>query len=93
MSAWADEGGNGPVPRYCTYGVLPDWEEFSSRYSDVCGDGEFSGTNDPYLGNYSFTESELHDQLEAAVSEWEDGDDMAGDWASAVMTVLGIEWV
>lgn len=81
--------------RMVDYGTLPDWEEFITRYNDVYGDDddEFSGTNDPYLGEYLFTTPELYDQLEIAAEKWEDGNDDAGDWASAVLGLLGIEWV
>lgn len=77
-----------------TFGFLPRYEDFCQAWSQVIpGDDLFSFGNDPRMGTDELTQDELWDELNKATEEYLDGDDEAGDWASAVLSCLKIEWV
>lgn len=86
--------------RSMTYGVMPTREEFDAACAEPdedCGksvdDLGFSFGNDPRIGTDILTTSELWGGAPRARGEWEAGDEMAGDWCSAVLGCLGFEWV
>lgn len=76
-----------------TYGNLPSKAEFEKAFDKEVPSGKYRFGNDERFGNDSVTSNELYKELETAVEEYEDGDDAAGDWASAVLSTLGFEWV
>lgn len=76
-----------------TYGKLPSQSEFEKAFDEEVDGDTFDFRNDPRVGTDKLTSRELWKELKDAVSEYEDGDDEAGDWASSVMEVLGFEWI
>lgn len=77
-----------------TYGTLPNRNEFIAAFDEVCADtGRFEVRRDPFHGDHDFTSEGLWAALKLAVSDFENGRDAAGEWASAVLSVLGFEWV
>lgn len=86
--------------RSMTYGVMPSLEEFEAACAESdseCGksvdDLGFSFGNDERIGTDTLTSGELWEELQMAREEWEEGDEKAGDWCSAVLGCLGFEWV
>lgn len=86
--------------RSMTYGVMPSLEEFEAACAEPdgeCGrsvdDLGFSFGNDERIGTDTLTGGELWEELQRAHGEWEEGDEKAGDWCSAVLGCLGFEWV
>lgn len=87
------------------YGILPTREAFAAAFEGSCPKGTFSVRNDSYAGNGDYSESELWEELEIVVSTFdrngtsseEDSDseerEEAGSFASAVLGILGFEWV
>jgi hypothetical protein len=80
-----------------TYGELPKLEDFEAMWEgDVGPERGFEVRNCKRVGNRTFrTARELYSELELAVEEWggETPYDAAGDWASAILSVFGVEWV
>jgi hypothetical protein len=76
-----------------TYGQLPSKSEFEKAFDKEVDGDTYSFGRDPRVGTDKLTSRELWKELQDAVSEWEDGDDEAGDWASAVLGTLGFEWI
>lgn len=83
-----------------TFGVLPSREKFNECWDKTMdGKSTFQFGNDERVGNDALTQDELWDELGRAVSDMTDenstvhGAEDAGSWASAVLSVLGIEWV
>ena len=86
--------------RSMTYGLMPSREEFDTACAEPdseCGksvdDVGFSFGNDERIGTDALTSGELLEELQTAREEWEEGDEKAGDWCSAVLGCLGFEWV
>ncbi len=79
-----------------TYGTMPSREEFDAAY-DAMEEWHhrpgFRFGNDARLGDATLTASELWDELQKAKAELDEGDEAAGDWCSAVLECLDIEWV
>jgi hypothetical protein len=77
-----------------TYGHLPTKPIFDRMFAEQCPTG-FLILNCKRVGNHNFTTSDaLYNELSKAVNEWVFQDDNeSGSWASAVLTVLGVEWV
>jgi len=78
-----------------TYGNLPTYDDFAAAFE---ADQDIGPTyrirNDPYFGSDDLTCTELYEQLERARDDWEEnGEDAAGDFASAILQTLGFEWV
>ena len=85
-----------------TYGTLPLETEFVAAFETFCPDGRFKFGNDERVGNDTLNCTELWNELVKAHGEWNDfsddteyGEDAdsAGDWCSAVLSVLGFEWI
>ncbi len=78
-----------------TYGILPAYWEYSSKYLAEIGDGEgFRFGNDKRVGTCTLTCDELWTELVKAHGEFsETGDEAAGDWCSSVLGLLKIEWI
>lgn len=86
--------------RSMTYGVLPSLEEFEAACAEPDGDGGesvddvgFAFGNDERIGTDTLTTGELWNELQNAHRDWEDGDDGAGAWCSAVLGCIGFEWI
>lgn len=76
-----------------TYGRLPSQAEFNKAYDENLEGGKYRFGNDARMGNAKLDASQLWKELKKATTEWEDGDDEAGEWASSVLITLGFEWV
>jgi hypothetical protein len=83
-----------------TFGVLPSREKFNECWDKTMdGKSTFQFGNDERVGNDALTQDELWDELGRAVSDMGDENSTegfvedSGQWASAVLSVLGIEWV
>jgi len=82
-----------------TYGVLPTYDEFVDAFAGDLGEGGvYQIRNCKRCGNVDLTCDELWEYLNGAVAEFHDAQcddtqEWAGDWASAVLQTLGIEWV
>lgn len=84
-----------------TYSVLPSREAFDAAFEAKIPPGGFRFGNDPRLGNCALSADALWVELERAVREFEEApdsdaatsDDGPGYWASAVLSVLGFEWI
>lgn len=81
-----------------TYGDLPEFEVFEECWAGDIGPFDvtcpYRITNCPRVGNQEyFTPGELYDALECATRSFHNGSDDAGEWASAVLSTFGIEWV
>lgn len=84
--------------RTLTYGVLPTREEFETAFDQYVPGIRFEFDNDPRVGTCELTASELWQELEDAVGAWESARyhktrEAAGQWCSAVLSVLGFKWV
>lgn len=80
---------------WMTYGELPSEEAFEDMWMREMGDDhEYSIRNCDRVGNQSYaTAAELYADLTRARDDWAAGDEEAGDWASAVLSTLGVLWV
>jgi hypothetical protein len=82
-----------------TYGVLPSLEDYDRAWQRAEIGEHFTFGNDKRMGSCSLSQWELWDELEKAKDDWENNSeteaesDAAGDWASCVLSVLGIEWI
>lgn len=76
-----------------TFGVLPPYDDFWDAFEDTVGSMYYRIRNDHRVGDTDFTPRELYAELRSAVRDFENGDDEAGSWASAVLSTLGFEWV
>ena len=89
-----------------TYGNLPTREQFEKAFiaTDTTGNRVFAFGNDPRVGTCELTCDELWTEVCKATEEFNsdwDGihtSDLAakessGDWASAVLGCIGIEWI
>jgi len=77
-----------------TYGVMPTRQEFDEAYEDASIPGRgFRFRNCKRVGTGELSGPELWEELVKAHSEYEAGDEAAGDWCSAVLGCLGWEWV
>ena len=83
-----------------TYGELPTREQFEDAFEgDLGPDGVYQVRNCKRVGNQDFTCAGLFDEVTKATHAWQWGEmadepfEQAGDWASAVLQTLGIEWV
>lgn len=88
-----------------TYGVLPTYEAFKDAFEGDLGDSEYVITNCRDIGgNGSFSCDGLWALLNVKLSMWQEGGpdnhaetiaaaNAAGDFVSAVLQTLGIEWV
>ena len=81
-----------------TYGVLPSREAFDDAFDQQFPEGRFSITNCVRIGSVNLTADQTWKELEKAVDEWEDPandseEELTAGWASAVLSVLGFEWV
>lgn len=76
-----------------TYGQMPSWEVFEKAFREEVPSGWYRFGNDERQGNSSLTVGQLWTELADAIFDWEDGNDHAGDWASCVLSTLGIEWI
>lgn len=80
-----------------TYGNLPTYDDFATAFEsdlDLGPNTLYHIRNDPYFGSDDLTCTEIYEQLERARDDWEkNGSEPAGDFASAVLTTLGFEWV
>lgn len=82
-----------------TFGILPTQGQFDSQWGkeDEKGgfaqDGKFHFGQDRRVGTCELSQGELWEELQKAVAEHEVGSEEAGDWCSAVLGCLSIEWV
>ena len=81
-----------------TYGVMPTEVEFEAAWAAVEAEGglragTFTFGRDPRVGNAALSCTEPWAELEAALADFEAGDEAAGDWCSCVLSCLGIEWI
>jgi hypothetical protein len=78
-----------------TYGELPPLDIFEQCWEgDLGPDRPYVITNCDRVGNHTYdTADELYNDLENMRIDWLAGDESAGDWASAVLSTFGIEWV
>lgn len=87
------------TPCALTFGVLPSYDRFSELFTASCPDGMFDFERDERLDTCSVTCSELWDELNCALGDWngedrsEAGRDAAGQWCSDVLSCLGVEWI
>lgn len=83
-----------------TYGHLPTREQFDQQWNAVMeSKTEYRFGNDYRMGDDELTQNELWRELLRASVEYHEVDPMlddserAGDWISAVLYTLLIEWV
>ena len=81
-----------------TYGTMPSRELFGAKYKTMAEgfppERGFRFRNDKRVGTGELSEDELWEELQRAWREYEElGDGDAGDWCSAVLGCLDIEWV
>jgi hypothetical protein len=87
-----------------TFGQMPTEEQFNQAWSNHFGQhinhiaedsgrDLFSFGNDKRVGTDELTQSQVWAEINKAHEEYEQGDDAAGAWVSAVLFSLGIEWV
>jgi hypothetical protein len=83
-----------------TYGILPSREQFDAAWEKkFVFDGEtypMSFGNDKRVGSCLLSREELWEELCAAHAKFhsDNGEnEMAGQWCSDVLSILGIEWV
>lgn len=76
-----------------TFGQLPSEDEFQAAFDKHCPLGTFAFSRDKRVGDDDLTASRLWGELTLAVEQFEKGDEEAGSWASAVLSMLGFEWI
>lgn len=78
-----------------TYGELPSPDVFEQCWmGDLGPERPYVIKNCDRVGNHTYdTAEELYDDLLQARIDWLAGDESAGDWASAVLSTFGVEWV
>lgn len=90
-----------------TYGILPTFAAFAAAFEAACPEGVYHvtlNTRDSDLvewvsapGGSEWTAEETWETLARLTNCWAEGDpyaaDYAGDFASAILTTLGFEWV
>jgi len=82
-----------------TYGTLPTEEQFETAWQAELAKGslrdwKFAFANDKRMGTCALMQSELWHEVQDAHQDYhEHGDEAAGDWCSAVLGCLGVEWV
>ena len=81
------------IRRSMTYGTLPAMCEYDAAFWAECPDGRFMFVNDLRVGTCELSCSELWDELKRATAQFLDGSEPSGYWASAVLGILGFEWV
>lgn len=89
-----------PFRKSVTYGTL-NRADYDYAWRVNMKEDTFTITNCKRVGTYTFTQEGLFRELHQAVAEWNGANssltqeerDAAGDWASCVLSVLGIEWV
>ncbi len=80
--------------RSMTYGILPSRADFDAAFERECPDGTYSIRNDKGGADGDYTASKLWALVkESAELLNDDGDEEAGDFASAVLSTLGFEWI
>lgn len=78
-----------------TYGVMPTRKDFDQAWDNsIAGESlTFNFRNDSRLGDNNLTNNELWLELNSARAEYEKGDEKSGEWCSAVLYILGFEWI
>jgi hypothetical protein len=82
-----------------SFGILPSQKEFNHNFARICKDSnnKFSFGNDPIVGDCELNMSELWDELNSVLLQWETSEgevqDELGSWMSCVLSVLEFEWI
>lgn len=77
-----------------TYGTMPTQEQFECGWDRAeISDKGFGFVNDARVGTVRLSQSQLWEEFQKAFKEYEEGNEVSGDWCSLVMFCLDIEWV
>lgn len=78
-----------------SYGQMPTRDQFDRMFARQCGeDGRYLISNDKGGRDGDYTASQLWKLLQVEVSEFNNNEgDENGDFVSAVLSTLGIEWI
>lgn len=85
-----------------TYGQLPPREVFEEYFDERVGDGQFHirlsrsdarAAEGTVIGDGYYDSETLWRGLRQLTAKFYDGDDAAGELASAILSTLGFEWI
>jgi hypothetical protein len=85
---------SGKLRQQLTYGVLPSYEDFEEAFDAEVPNSTYQIRNDRGGADGDYTARQLYSLVKEQTELFnEDGDDEAGDFASAVLSTLGYEWI